>query len=60
MDIPVLFVQSLLYSVISYWLFGFDADAHKFFTFLAINYVSSLCINNLLRYDHLSSLVLSD
>lgn len=36
-EIPYLLVQALLWSVITYWMFGFEASAGETNAFLAIN-----------------------
>jgi ATP-binding cassette subfamily G (WHITE) protein 2 (SNQ2) len=49
-DIPIYFLQALIWVVITYWMFGLDSDAGKFFVNLFVNVVASLAITNLLRY----------
>jgi len=49
MDIPRLFIQVLLWSVISYFMYGLDLRADKFFTHLGILFVTAICLTQFFR-----------
>ncbi|PRP75001.1 hypothetical protein PROFUN_07394 [Planoprotostelium fungivorum] len=44
LDIPILFLQVLLFSVISYWMYGLQAAAGKFFVYLFTLFITSMCL----------------
>ncbi|ORX75152.1 ABC transporter G family protein [Basidiobolus meristosporus CBS 931.73] len=48
-DIPIVFVQCLMYSIIAYFMFGLDLDAGKFFIFLLVNILTTLATTDLFR-----------
>ncbi|KAK9760734.1 hypothetical protein K7432_014928 [Basidiobolus ranarum] len=48
-DIPIVFVQCLMYSIIAYFMFGLDRDAGKFFVFLFTNVLITLTTTDLFR-----------
>lgn len=48
-DIPVLFFQCLFYSIITYWMYGLDPKADKFFIHIFILMSVALCLSNLFR-----------
>ncbi|EFA79509.1 ABC transporter G family protein [Heterostelium album PN500] len=48
-DIPITFVQVTLFSIIAYFMFGFQYRADQFFIWLFTLLGSSLCITNLFR-----------
>jgi ATP-binding cassette, subfamily G (WHITE), member 2, SNQ2 len=49
LDIPVVAVQSVIFSVILYWMANLDADPGKFFIYLLFVYTSTICITALYR-----------
>ena len=49
LDIPVLGVQSIVFSVILYWMANLSADAGKFFIYMLFVYTSTICITALYR-----------
>ncbi|KAK5020390.1 ATP-binding cassette transporter snq2, partial [Cryomyces antarcticus] len=48
-DIPILFVQVVIFGVIMYFLTGLDVDVSKFRIYLLFVYVTTLCITALYR-----------
>ncbi|OZJ03620.1 hypothetical protein BZG36_03735 [Bifiguratus adelaidae] len=48
-DIPIVVVQCTLYAIIVYFMMGFDPRADKFFVFLSINVLATLCTTDLFR-----------
>ncbi|KAI8577910.1 hypothetical protein K450DRAFT_266269 [Umbelopsis ramanniana AG] len=48
-DIPIIFVQCFMYTIIVYFMMGFDARADKFFVFLIVNVLTTLCTTDLFR-----------
>ncbi len=49
LDLPVVAVQSVMFSVILYWMSNLSAGPSKFFIYLLFVYVSTLCITALYR-----------
>ncbi len=49
-DIPVMFVQCLGFALITYFLYGLDPDAGKFFVHVFILTLMALCCTNMFRY----------
>lgn len=49
LDIPVIAVQSVIFSIILYWMANLEADAGKFFIYLLFVYTSTICITALYR-----------
>lgn len=52
-DIPIIVVQCAMYAIIVYFMMGFDPRADKFFVFLFINVLATLCTTDLFRYEYL-------
>lgn len=48
-DIPIIVVQCSLYAIIVYFMMGFDPRPDKFFVFLSINVLATLCTTDLFR-----------
>ncbi|KAJ1927065.1 ATP-binding cassette transporter snq2 [Tieghemiomyces parasiticus] len=48
-DIPLYFVQIAIFTIILYWMVGLQAEAGKFFFFMLILFVTSLCLSALFR-----------
>ncbi|TKA40664.1 hypothetical protein B0A49_13445, partial [Cryomyces minteri] len=48
-DIPILFVQVVIFGVIMYFLTGLDVDVSKFWIYLLFVYVTTFCITALYR-----------
>ncbi|CAO3689827.1 unnamed protein product [Umbelopsis vinacea] len=48
-DIPIIVVQCAMYAIIVYFMMGFDPRADKFFVFLFINVLATLCTTDLFR-----------
>ncbi|KAK9762438.1 hypothetical protein K7432_011818, partial [Basidiobolus ranarum] len=48
-DIPIVVVQCLMYAIITYFMFGLDRDAGKFFIFLFTNVLTTLATTDLFR-----------
>jgi ATP-binding cassette subfamily G (WHITE) protein 2 (SNQ2) len=48
-DIPVTFVQCLGFSIITYFMYGLDPQADKFFVHVFILTLAALCITNFFR-----------
>jgi len=49
LDIPILLLQVILFSVISYWMYGLQPDAGKFFIYVAGLFITAMCITELFR-----------
>lgn len=49
LDLPVVAVQSVVFSLILYWISNLSADPGKFFIYLLFVYTSTLCITALYR-----------
>lgn len=49
LDFPVLLIQSILFTVIQYWMSDLAAEASKFFIALLFVYTSTICITALYR-----------
>lgn len=49
LDLPVLALQAILFTVILYWMANLSPDAGKFFINLLIVYVTTICITALYR-----------
>lgn len=49
LDVPVVAVQAVIFSVILYWMANLTADAGKFFIYLLFVYTSTLCLTALYR-----------
>jgi len=49
LDIPILLVQVILFSVITYWMYGLQADAGKFFIYLATLFIVAMCLTAFFR-----------
>ncbi|RKP35305.1 P-loop containing nucleoside triphosphate hydrolase protein [Dimargaris cristalligena] len=48
-DIPIAFVQVVVFSAILYWMTGLQANAGKFFIFMLILFGTTLCLTALFR-----------
>lgn len=49
LDIPVLFVQVILFGIIMYFMANLDVDVSKFFIFLLFVYTTAICLTALYR-----------
>jgi len=49
LDLPVILVQAIIFSIILYWMGSLTADAGNFFIYLLIVYTSTICITALYR-----------
>ncbi|KAK9693946.1 ATP-binding cassette transporter snq2 [Basidiobolus ranarum] len=48
-DIPIILLQCLMYTIITYFMFGLDRDAGKFFIFLLTSFLTTLATTDLFR-----------
>jgi hypothetical protein len=55
-DIPVIFIQCLVFSLITYFMYGLDPRADKFFIYVFTLTLGGLCFSNFFRYLFLVSL----
>jgi ATP-binding cassette, subfamily G (WHITE), member 2, SNQ2 len=49
LDLPVLLVQAIVFTIVLYWMANLSADAGKFFINLLFVYISTICITALYR-----------
>eukprot|EP01113_Clastostelium_recurvatum_P049929 TRINITY_DN9334_c0_g1_i1.p1 TRINITY_DN9334_c0_g1~~TRINITY_DN9334_c0_g1_i1.p1 ORF type:complete len:1457 (-),score=443.50 TRINITY_DN9334_c0_g1_i1:94-4464(-) len=49
LDIPLLLIQVVVFSCITYWLYGLDKDAGKFFIYITVLFLTALAITQLFR-----------
>lgn len=50
LDIPVLLAQSFIFGTITYWMYGLNADAGKYFTYIFLLTLHALLTNSIVRY----------
>ncbi|PRP87448.1 hypothetical protein PROFUN_00659 [Planoprotostelium fungivorum] len=48
-DVPIVLVQALLFSVISYWMYGLQAEAGKFFVYFFTLFITIMCLTAFFR-----------
>ena len=49
LDLPVILVQTIIFSIVVYWMSNLTADAGKFFIYMLFVYISTICITALYR-----------
>ncbi|KAJ3034459.1 hypothetical protein HDV00_005010 [Rhizophlyctis rosea] len=48
-DIPITFLQVLVFSICCYWIFGLERTAEKFFVFVFTLFFTNLCMTDVFR-----------
>jgi len=49
LDVPILLVQVILFSVITYWMYGLQPDAGKFFIYVFTIFITAMCLTAFFR-----------
>ncbi|PRP76487.1 hypothetical protein PROFUN_15157 [Planoprotostelium fungivorum] len=49
LDVPICLLQVILFSVITYWMYGLQAEAGKFFIYMFTLFITSMCLTAFFR-----------